>query len=559
MRPPRNPESGLTLIEVLIAVSLLSLLTLGMMWSIRIGLNSMGKANERLMANRRVTGAQRVLEQQIYNLIPVGAEVFTNPAAPSGQKMMFFEGQPQSMRFVSSYSLKEGSRGHAQILGFQVIAGDNGGVRLIVDETPYTGSRSAGRFISGRGFDSISGRAAVQFTPIEVGPNSFVLADKLASCAFSYQEIRPRPELQRWVDVWTANTWPDAIRIEMQPLNEVGHRLHMITVVAPVRVTRSPLRRPTKMFTKRRRGGALLAVMWLSAALAAIGFSIATTVKGETEHTSSAVDDVKSYYLATGAIERTILRMQWGGVWYPPGQPTIDYEFATGTVHVEIVPEASKMNINQTQPDQLFGLLSAITHDPERATEITQSIIDWRTPAGRAGSGALDGYYLNLNPSFLPRHASLEEIEELLAVRGMTPDIFYGTYTRDTSTTPPQLVPQGGLKDCVSVFGAVNAYDINGATPALMSVAGVPPDLIAAVLANRPFRTPAQYSAFSQGNPALSHFHFGGNTIFTIHASARLRLPDNRLNDLRRGVSAIIKLQPAKDPSYVVLRWYDRG
>ncbi len=235
----RNSQSGLTLIEVLIAVSLLSLLTLGMMWAIRIGLNSMQKANERLMANRRVTGAQRVLEQEIYNLIPAAAEVFSNPAAPSGQKMPFFEGQPQSMRFVSSYSLKEGSRGHAQILGLQVISGDNGGFRLIVDETPYTGGRSAGLFILGRGFDSINGRATVQFTPIEAGPNSFVLADKLASCTFSYQELRPRPELQRWVPVWTADAWPDAIRIEMEPLGEVGRRLHMITVVAPVRVTRS--------------------------------------------------------------------------------------------------------------------------------------------------------------------------------------------------------------------------------------------------------------------------------------------------------------------------------
>lgn len=236
----RNPQSGLTLIEVLIAVSLLSLLTLGMMWAIRIGLNSLGKANERLMANRRVTGAQRVLEQEIYNLIPASAEVILSPGAATGQKLPFFEGQPQSMRFVSSYSLKEASRGHAQILGFQVIPGDGGGVRLIVDETPYSGSRSAGAFVLGRAFDSVTGRSVRQFAPIEPGPHSFVLADKLASCDFSYQERRPRPELQRWVSVWSLDEWPDAIRIQMQPLDEVGKRLHVISIVAPVRVTRSP-------------------------------------------------------------------------------------------------------------------------------------------------------------------------------------------------------------------------------------------------------------------------------------------------------------------------------
>ncbi len=230
----RNPKSGLTLIEVLIAVSLLSLLTLGMMWAIRIGLNSMGKANDRLMANRRVTGAQRVLEQQIYGLIPATAEL------ENRQKLPFFQGEPQSMRFVSSYSLKEASRGHAQVLSFQVIPGETGGVRLIVNETLYSGSRSAGQFVLGRAFNPDIGRASTRFAAIEPSTNSFVLADKLESCTFSYQELRQRPEYQRWVSVWSLDQWPDAIRIQMSPLGEVGKRLHMISVVAPVHVTRSP-------------------------------------------------------------------------------------------------------------------------------------------------------------------------------------------------------------------------------------------------------------------------------------------------------------------------------
>lgn len=238
--PCQNRRAGLTLIEVLIAVSLLSLLTLGMMWAIRIGLNSMAKANERLMANRRVTGAQRVLEQEISGLIPASAEMLLTPGAASGQKIPFFQGEPQSMRFVSSYSLKEGSRGHAQVLALQVIPGDAGGYRLIVNESPYSGSRSAGQFVIGRSFDAGVNRLITRFTPIEPGSNSFVLADKLASCTFSYQEIRPRPELQRWNSVWSLDQWPDAIRIEMSPLGEVGQRLHMISVVSPVHVTRNP-------------------------------------------------------------------------------------------------------------------------------------------------------------------------------------------------------------------------------------------------------------------------------------------------------------------------------
>jgi type II secretory pathway component PulK len=55
---------------------------------------------------------------------------------------------------------------------------------------------------------------------------------------------------------------------------------------------------------KPRRGSALLAVLWLSAALAAIAFAMSTTVRGETERTSTAVDGLRAYYLAASAFDR---------------------------------------------------------------------------------------------------------------------------------------------------------------------------------------------------------------------------------------------------------------
>ena len=117
--------------------------------------------------------------------------------------------------------------------------------------------------------------------------------------------------------------------------------------------------------TNSRRGGALLAVMWLSAALAAIAFSIATSVHGETERTSTSVDEVRAYYLATGALDRAIMEMQWGAPYFTPGQGSIDMQFPTGQATVEIIPEAAKLNINLMAPEQLFLLLRAVTHDDQ--------------------------------------------------------------------------------------------------------------------------------------------------------------------------------------------------
>ncbi len=49
-----------------------------------------------------------------------------------------------------------------------------------------------------------------------------------------------------------------------------------------------------------RQGSALLMVLWLTAALAAIGLTVASTVRGETERTETSVDDARSWFEARG-------------------------------------------------------------------------------------------------------------------------------------------------------------------------------------------------------------------------------------------------------------------
>jgi general secretion pathway protein K len=105
----------------------------------------------------------------------------------------------------------------------------------------------------------------------------------------------------------------------------------------------------------------------------------------------------------------------------------VDYEFPSGVSHVEFLPEASKLNVNTVPVQDLNKLILALGIEPGRAQEITEAIDDWRrVPDG--GTSRFDGHYLSLTPSFQSPHASLQEIEELLLVQGVTPDIFYGTY-----------------------------------------------------------------------------------------------------------------------------------
>ena len=327
---------------------------------------------------------------------------------------------------------------------------------------------------------------------------------------------------------------------------------------AMLAVWKSGAEAPRRLKPAPQAGGALLAVLWLSAALTAIAFSVATTVRGETDRTATAIDQIRAYYLATAGIDRTLLYINWGPKYYQPGMPRLRFEFPTGFATVEIIPETARMSLNQARPDDLMRLMLAAGIDPERSSMLVESIIDWRTPSPPDVITSLDQYYLSRQPSFRGRHASFEEVEEVLLLRGMTPELFYGGYQR---TPDGKLVPVGGLKDMLSPYGAVGAFDVNSSHPALLAAAGIPPDAVAAIVERRariPFINPAE---LAQLGPASSHVRIGGNSIFTLRSTATIRLPDGTLSDVRRSVSTTVQFQrqPGATKPYETLRWYDNA
>jgi len=231
-------EAGVTLIELLIAVTLVSLLITGMLFAIRVGLTALDRSSTRLLTSRRVLSVQRILEREIADAIPVAAPC----GSPGGPKFSFFDGDSRSLRMVSSYSLQEASRGYPRILEFQVIPGEHSeGVRLIVNERYYSGPISAGSLCTGVSADPVTGGSSPHFVPVAIGPASFVLADHLAFCRFVYREALPPPALERWWPSWTRPLLPSAVRIEMAPLRVDPGSVPLMTVTVPIHVNRDPM------------------------------------------------------------------------------------------------------------------------------------------------------------------------------------------------------------------------------------------------------------------------------------------------------------------------------
>ena len=159
MLHPSNRRSGVTLIEILIAISLLSLLSVGMLISMRIGFNTMDKVDSRLSAMPRLLRAshnrRRNFRLYVYDRgLPPAAE-YRNDChfQPVGTADHALRHRILAAGCVAWQAADRRTTGHPR-RRWQ-------GRRLIVNETPYTGPEQAGQMIASIDQDSTVNFASV--------------------------------------------------------------------------------------------------------------------------------------------------------------------------------------------------------------------------------------------------------------------------------------------------------------------------------------------------------------------------------------------------------------
>ena len=236
----RCREAGMTLIEVLVAVTLLSLVSVGVLYAMRGGFLTMSKTNQRVDQHRRALGAARAMENLLAHLLPVHADCHGGNPDLIKARILFLQAELGTLRFVSTHSLEESGRGAPRLVELHVIPGDRGeGVRLIVNEYPYTGPLGLGFFCLGpvetpNGF-------RMGFPPVPVSERSFVLADRLAAARFLYRRPISIPPFEVWEPEWEPTPmapYPTAIRIELVPLKADASKVLPLTVTVPLRILR---------------------------------------------------------------------------------------------------------------------------------------------------------------------------------------------------------------------------------------------------------------------------------------------------------------------------------
>ena len=203
---------------------------------------------------------------------------------------------------------------------------------------------------------------------------------------------------------------------------------------------------PHRSHRKDQKGIALLLVLWLLTALMGIVFSFSVMVRADSASALSFRDDAEKRQLAEAGLARAALELNYRmvnkgqaitlegrEVWRIDGK-TYREKLRTGSYAVRITDESGKIDLNSlTEASGIImkNLLILLGVSEEDADVILDSILDWKDADNLVRlHGAEDEYYMSLPKPYKAKNADFETAEELLLVRGITPEIFYGTEDR---------------------------------------------------------------------------------------------------------------------------------
>jgi general secretion pathway protein K len=224
---------------------------------------------------------------------------------------------------------------------------------------------------------------------------------------------------------------------------------HHASHITPLAARSSPLApRPS-----RQRGIALIIVMISVMVLTVLAAGFAYSMKVETKLARNANNEAELEWLGRSGVEyaRWVLAnslldptqpydsldQPWatGSGWLGPTNAPIaevqnPFTLGRGTVHWKIVDLERKFNINNSEPILQQVLPQALTlmgASPADSTPVVNSILDWiDTDDQPHVEGAETEYYQTLKPPYTAKNGPFDDISELLLIKDMTPEIYYG-------------------------------------------------------------------------------------------------------------------------------------
>jgi general secretion pathway protein K len=315
-----------------------------------------------------------------------------------------------------------------------------------------------------------------------------------------------------------------------------------------------------------QEGVILIGLLWILTALGVIALSFARESFVEVTAARNMQSMERAGFAARAGIETAVYRLlarQYARSAQPADsmqEPDpieagrLEGSFAGSVYKVDIQDESGKLNVNLVSEAQLAALIEAAGIPQPDSGIILESILDWKDQdTAHRTNGAEDDYYQSLDPPYRAKNGRIDTIEELLLVRGVTPDYFYGRYEKGPDGAPVYRI---GLARLLTVYSTRGQVNVNHAPlPVLLSIPGIPEDAARAIYEQRkirPFRNIAEMRnsiPFPVGTwgAQLTTAQTG---VFTLTAEAR-----EENSKARRVIRTIISLSPGAKAPYRTLYW----
>jgi len=262
------------------------------------------------------------------------------------------------------------------------------------------------------------------------------------------------------------------------------------------------------------RGFALLAVILVLALLAVVVTEFAFSMRLEASMVRAYRDGILARNLAEAGIQQAIREIlsesnvvaldddeQVAFYTRPAGGTDIrrlpsltrtHVPLGNGAFSYRITDEEGRLNINSGVANRMQLLLTKLGVDKIERDGIGDSIEDWRDANDTSRTnGAESDYYLKLPVPYRARNGNFQDTAELLQIKGITPELYYGSDERE------------GLERLVTTRGRGNV-NLNTAPAAVLSAVGLSDAEISEIVQTRS-KTPY---------PAVGRF--GGRGPFSV-------------------------------------------
>ncbi len=215
----------------------------------------------------------------------------------------------------------------------------------------------------------------------------------------------------------------------------------------------------------RRRGIVLVLVLVVVAVLSLAAYAFSDVMLAENEMTHIVGKQVQAYSLAASGVAsvRAFLmrdptaQSEAGGFYNNPTEfqavsvaseeggesvgmftvvaPALDTEGNAAGTRFGLEDESARVNLNvlfKLEEQALALGQDTLTRDllmalPGMSVEVADAILDWIDEDDETREyGAEADYYAGLTPAYSPKNGMLETVEELLLVRGVTPQLLFG-------------------------------------------------------------------------------------------------------------------------------------